>query len=55
MHHLSLLEPSTHLTNACYKDFITYVKQHIGWSVSRRKLTQEEKQKCKKLKNLMVA
>ena len=47
-----MLEPSTHLTNACYKDFITYVKQHIGWSASRRKLSNEEKQKCKKLKNL---
>ena len=40
---VELLEPSTHLTQPCWRDFKKFVSQHAGWSAKRRQATEDEK------------
>ena len=39
----NLLKPSTHLTNACWKDFKAFVIKNAGWKVRRREASLIEK------------
>ena len=38
-----LLQPSVHLTKACYASFVKFVKAHPGWTCRRRPCTDLEK------------
>lgn len=38
-----LLLPSLHLTGPCYTSFRAFVLAHSGWSICRKKATEDEK------------
>ena len=41
---MQLLEPSTHLTQPCWRDFKKHVERYQGWSAKRRAASNAEKQ-----------
>ena len=43
---VQLLEPSTHLTTACWTTFSRHVRSHKGWRAKRREATADEKRKA---------
>lgn len=47
-----LLQPSHHLTHACWKDFSHHVKSVPGWLAKRRLATPEEKLADEKTRNV---
>jgi len=49
-----LLQPSMHLTQACYRSFRQFVKGHPGWDCKRVKATDEQKREFKEKRSCSV-